>query len=142
MRFTVDAERPTKKLHNFWNHIHFHPTDAVEDDWGQRILNRVASDSVAKTVRIYAMLEDIVTMSEDGKLQYDFTLNDIRLDYMVQKGFKVLAVGNDETFFDGNIAKETEVEPNKIILRAYTTGKPTIANDKVEVNGKFYTPNN
>lgn len=62
--------------------------------------------------------------------------------YMVQKGFKVLAVGNDETFFDGNIAKETKVEPNKIILQAYTTGKPTIENGKVEVNGKFYTPNN
>lgn len=62
--------------------------------------------------------------------------------YMVQKGFKVLTVGNDETFFDGNIEKETEVEPEKIILRAYATGKPTIENGKVEVNGKFYTPNN
>ena len=62
--------------------------------------------------------------------------------YMVQKGCKVLAVGNDETFFDGNIAKETEVEPDEIILRAYMTGKPMIVNGKVEVNGKFYTPNN
>lgn len=62
--------------------------------------------------------------------------------YMVQKGFKVLAVGKDGTFFDGNIEKETKVEPEKIILRAYATGKPTIVNGKVEVNGKFYTPNN
>ena len=62
--------------------------------------------------------------------------------YMVLKGFKVLAVGNDETFFDGNIAKETEVEPNKIILRAYATGKPTIENGRVEIDGKFYTFNN
>ena len=62
--------------------------------------------------------------------------------YMVQKGFKVLAVGNDETFFDGNIEKETEVEPEKIILRAYATGKPTIANGRVEIDGKFYTFNN
>ena len=62
--------------------------------------------------------------------------------YMVQKGFKVLAVGNDETFFDGNIEKETEVEPDKIILRAYTTGKPTIVNGRVEIDGKFYTFNN
>ena len=62
--------------------------------------------------------------------------------FMVQKGFKVLAVGDDETFDDGNIEKETEYEPEKVILRACATGKPTITNGKVEVNGKFYTPNN
>ncbi len=62
--------------------------------------------------------------------------------FMVQKGFKVLAVGNDETFDDGNIEKEIEYEPEKVILRACATGKPTIENGKVEVNGKFYTPNN
>ena len=62
--------------------------------------------------------------------------------FMVQKGFKIIAVGNGETFTDGNIEKETKVEPEKIILRAYATGKPTIENGKVEVNGKFYTPNN
>ena len=22
---------------NFWNHIHFHPTDAIEDEWGKEI---------------------------------------------------------------------------------------------------------
>ena len=37
--------------------------------------------------------------------------------YMVQKGFKVLAVGNDETIFDGKIEKETKVEPEKNGLR-------------------------
>ena len=62
--------------------------------------------------------------------------------FMVQKGFKIIAVGNGETFDDGNIEKETEVEPEKIILRAYTTGKPTIANGRVEIDGKFYTFNN
>ena len=62
--------------------------------------------------------------------------------FMVQKGFKVLAVGNDETFDDGNIEKETEYKTEKVILRACATGKPTIENGKVEVNGKFYTPNN
>lgn len=90
MKITVSADKCVKKVHNFWNHIHFHPTDAVEDDWGQRILNRVAKDHVAKTVRIYAMLEDIVTTTDDGKLQYDFTLNDIRLDYLLSKGFNIL----------------------------------------------------
>ncbi len=89
MQFVIDTNKVVKKVNNFWNHIHFHPTDAIEDEWGQRILNRVAEDKVAKTVRMYAMLEDIVTMSPEGELQYDFTLNDQRLDYMVSKGFDI-----------------------------------------------------
>ena len=69
----VDAGDIVKQQPNFWNHIHFHPTDAIEDDWGRNILDQIAADSVAKTVRMYAMLEDIVTMDEQGKLQYDYT---------------------------------------------------------------------
>lgn len=90
MQFFIDANTSVKKVHNFWNHIHFHPTDAIEDAWGQRILDRVALDGAAQTVRMYAMLEDIVTISPDGKLQYDFSLNDTRLDYMLSKGFDIL----------------------------------------------------
>ena len=75
---------------NFWNNVHFHPTDAIEDAWGQAILDSVARDGVAKTVRMYAMLEDIVTMDADGNLQYDFTENDVRMDYMISKGFNIL----------------------------------------------------
>ncbi|UKI52468.1 MAG: hypothetical protein L6V79_02995 [Clostridium sp.] len=63
--------------------------------------------------------------------------------FMVQKGFKIIAVGNGETFTDGNIEKKTiPSAQTKILLRACATGKPTIENGKVEVNGKFYTPNN
>ena len=61
----VDAQKPVKKVNNFWNHIHFHPTDAIEDVWGQRILDSVAADRAAKMVRIYAMLEDIVYEGEN-----------------------------------------------------------------------------
>ncbi len=68
----------------------FHPTDAIEDDWGKRILDRIAADGAIKTVRIYNMLEDIVSMDADGKLQYDYTLNDYRLDYLLEKGFTPL----------------------------------------------------
>lgn len=82
-----DVIRP---LRNFWNNIHFHPTDAIEDKWGQAILNEVARDGVAKTVRMYAMLEDIVSLDASGDLQYDFTENDVRMDYMVSKGFDLL----------------------------------------------------
>ena len=58
----IHASRPLGTLQNFWNHIHFHPTDAIEDDWGRAILDEVAADGVARSVRMYAMLEDIVTM--------------------------------------------------------------------------------
>jgi len=95
-----------KKQENFWNNIHFHPTDAIEDEWGQRILNEVAKDHVAQTVRMYAMLADIVSMDENGKLQYDFTENDVRMDYMVEKGFQLLISYN---FIPPCIAKNTEV---------------------------------
>ena len=89
MKLTLFPSKITKPARNFWNNIHFHPTDAIEDEWGQRILNRVAADGAAKTVRMYAMLEDIVTENENGELRYDFTLNDIRLDYMLSKGFDI-----------------------------------------------------
>ena len=74
----------------FWNHCLFHPTDAVEDAWGKRILDRMASDGAIHTIRIYAMLEDIVYMDEEGALQYDFRVNDLRLDYLVEKGYDLI----------------------------------------------------
>ena len=89
MATIINTQKTVKKLENFWNNIHFHPTDAIEDEWGQRILDEVSREKVAQTVRMYAMLEDIVTLV-DGKLHYNFTENDIRLDYMVKKGFRVL----------------------------------------------------
>lgn len=30
-----------KKQPKFWNHALFHPTDAIEDPWGKRILDRI-----------------------------------------------------------------------------------------------------
>ena len=88
------TDKIVKTQDNFWNHIHFHPTDAIEDEWGQNILNEIAKDKVAGTVRMYAMLEDIVTMDENGKLVYDYTLNDQRMDYMIDKGFNLLVSYN------------------------------------------------
>lgn len=38
--------------------------------------------------------------------------------YLVEKGFKIIAVGNDEQFLDGNFEKTDEIEKDKIILRA------------------------
>jgi len=79
-----------KKQPKFWNHALFHPTDAVEDSWGKRILDRMASDGAIKTIRIYTMFEDIVYLDEDGKLCYDFRANDLRLDYLLEMGYEPL----------------------------------------------------
>lgn len=83
-----------RKQPKIWNNCLFHPTDAVEDPWGRRILDRMAFDGAIQTVRIYTMFEDIVYMDENGKLQYDFRLSDLRLDYLVKKGYDlILAYG-------------------------------------------------
>jgi xylan 1,4-beta-xylosidase len=79
-----------KKIHNFWNNCIFHPTDAVEDAWGRRIFDRMAEDGSIDTVRIYAMLEDIVYLGEEGELRYDFRLSDLRLDYLLSRGYNLL----------------------------------------------------
>jgi len=79
-----------KKQPKFWNHALFHPTDAVEDPWGKRILDRMSDDGAIKTIRIYTMFEDIVYLDEHGKLCYDFRVNDLRLDYLLEKGYDPL----------------------------------------------------
>ncbi|MBR2044075.1 MAG: hypothetical protein IJ946_07025 [Clostridia bacterium] len=79
-----------KNTYKFWNHCLFHPTDAIEDPWGKRIIDRFAEDKSMGMIRIYAMLEDIVYTDEDGNLLYDFRINDLRLDYLVEKGFDLL----------------------------------------------------
>lgn len=84
------TDKIIKKQQNFWNHALFHPTDAVEDAWGMRLLDRFAADGAVKTVRIYAMLEDIVYLDDDGRLQYDFRVSDLRLSYLISKGFDLL----------------------------------------------------
>ena len=68
MRINVHLNRPARKQINFWNHIHFHPTDAIEDRWGQRILGRIERDHAAKMIRMHTMFEDMVTRGADGAL--------------------------------------------------------------------------
>ena len=79
-----------KQQKNFWNNCIFHPTDAIEDPWGKRILDRCAKDKAIQTVRIYAMFEDIVYEDENGEIAYDFRVSDLRLDYLVEKGYDIL----------------------------------------------------
>ena len=79
----IFTDKKEKDLKNFWNHIVFHPTDAIEDDWGKRILDKCAEDKAVKTVRIYTMMEDIFTLDENGEMHADYTLNDYRIDYLL-----------------------------------------------------------
>lgn len=49
--------------------------------------------------------------------------NELRqfISFLVDKGFSIIAVGNENFFNDGNIQKST----NKMILRAESQGRPT-----------------
>ena len=58
--------------------------------------------------------------------------------YLVQKGFKIVEVGADDKFLDGNITKAPAGE--QLVLRACAKGQPVINGNSVEVSGKHYTP--
>ena len=79
-----------KELKKIFNQCVFHPTDAVEDAWGKRIIDKMAEDGAIDTIRVYAMLEDIVYKDEDGNLAYDFRVSDARLDYLDSLGFDLV----------------------------------------------------
>lgn len=99
----IFCDKKEKDLVNFWNHMVFHPTNSVEDDWGKEHLDKLAEDKAVQIVRIYSMFEEIVTQDEAGNLQFDFTLNDQRIDYLLEKGFTpYLAYG----FFTGFLSVE------------------------------------
>jgi hypothetical protein len=66
--------------------------------------------------------------------------------YLISKGLKVLEVGNDTKFSDGNIDR---IKPNeKLVLRATAKGKPEYITQSlngkpykaVKVNNKIYIP--
>jgi hypothetical protein len=66
--------------------------------------------------------------------------------YLVSKGMKILEVGNDTKFSDGNIER---IKPNaKLVLRATAKGKPDYITQSlngtphkaVKVNDKIYIP--
>lgn len=94
MDVLVDVRKEERIIDNFWNCVHFHPTDAIEDEWGQTIIRTMAKDGAASFMRIYAMLEDIVSENESGSLQYDFSQNDARMDFLVSHGFDLLVCIN------------------------------------------------
>ena len=86
----VFCDQKEKDLKNFWGHIVFHPTNAIEDDWGKQYLDKIAEDGAAKTIRVYSMFEESVTLDENGEMKFDWSKNDERLDYLISKGFNLM----------------------------------------------------
>ena len=117
----------TKTARKFWNHCLFHPTDAIEDPWGKRIIDRFAKDKSIGTIRIYAMLEDIVYTDESGELLYDFRINDLRLDYLVENGFDLLiAYASMPSCIADNNSALSSVSKNKTRYKGkmFNTSRP------------------
>lgn len=57
--------------------------------------------------------------------------------YMVSKGFKIIEVGNEDKFDDGDMPK-AERDAVHIILRACKSGQPDIKDNRIMVEGKSY----
>ena len=120
----IFCDKKEKDLVNFWNHMVFHPTNSIEDAWGQQHLDKLAEDKAVQIVRIYSMFEESVTLGEDGQLQYDFTLNDLRIDELLKRGFTPY-IGY--AFFPGFLSAEQDEElvshryKNNLLYRSYMT---------------------
>lgn len=57
--------------------------------------------------------------------------------HLVQKDFKIVEVGGEDKFLEGDFNR-APVEQDKIILRACAKGQPKIGGNAVEVHGKYY----
>lgn len=103
-----------KEHKKIFNQCVFHPTDAVEDSWGKRIIDKMEEDGAIDTVRIYAMLEDIVYRDDNGALAYDFRTSDTRLDYLVSLGYNlVIAYAGIPDCITSKEGGRTSVSKNK-----------------------------
>ena len=56
--------------------------------------------------------------------------------FLVQKGFKIVEVGSDDKFHEGNIPKVQE--DTSLILRACAKGEPKKDRTAIEIHGKHY----
>ena len=56
--------------------------------------------------------------------------------FLVQKGFKIIEVGSDDKFHEGNIPKVQE--DTSLILRAFVKGEPKKDGTAIEIHGKHY----
>lgn len=87
-------------------------------------------------ITAYNSAEDIsVIMDSNGVFEKIWQFSSL----LVQKGFKILEVGNEEKFLDGNFDRAPE-DKQKIILRACSKGQPIYNGNTVQVSGRYYIP--
>ena len=58
--------------------------------------------------------------------------------FMVSKGFKIIEVGGEDKFNEGDMPK-AEQDTVHVILRACKSGEPEITGNRITVEGKSYT---
>lgn len=58
--------------------------------------------------------------------------------FMVSKGFKIIEVGGEDKFNEGDMPK-AEYDNVHVILRACKSGEPEITGNRITVEGKSYT---
>ena len=58
---------------------------------------------------------------------------------LVQKGFKILEVGADDRFLEGDLPK-LEADSQHLLLRVCKAGRPDYTNGVVQIGGKGYIP--
>lgn len=58
--------------------------------------------------------------------------------FMVSKGFKIIEVGGEDKFIEGDMPKAQQ-DTVHVILRACKSGKPEITGNRITVEGKSYT---
>lgn len=87
-------------------------------------------------ITAYNSAEDIsVIMDSNGVFEKIWQFSSL----LVQKGFKILEVGSEEKFLDGNFDRAPE-DKQKIILRACSKGQPIYNGNTVQVSGRYYIP--
>lgn len=58
--------------------------------------------------------------------------------FMVSKGFKIIEVGGEDKFNEGDMSK-VERDNTHVIVRACKSGLPEITGNRITVEGKSYT---
>ena len=89
-------------------------------------------------VTVYHPAEDVsAIIDSNGYFQKLWQLSAA----LVQKGFKILEVGNDDQFLEGYLPK-AEADNQHLLLRACKTGRPEYINGVVQIGDKRYHPTN
>ena len=86
-------------------------------------------------ITVYHPVHNIsAIMDSNGKFEKLWQFS----SYMVSKGFKIIEVGDEDKFDDGNMPK-VERDIVHVILHACKSGKLEIAGNRIMVESKFYT---